>query len=354
MIVERLRLKRELYVSIVMDRASQGPLLIGSPMGGSRTDGSSIVDVARSNPNLIFTEQIDIFDGLEVDQCERMAENIGLDPGTKAFDQTVDMMTKLYEMFTNCDCTLIEINPLAETYDGEIVCVDAKVQFDDNASFRQEQIFEKRDYDQEDPREVEAMKHGINYIGLDGSIGCMVNGAGLAMSTMDLIHAKGGSPANFLDVGGGANEQQVQKAFEILDADPHVKVVLVNIFGGLMRCDVIANGIINAANKIGIRTPLVIRLQGTNYEEAKTLIEECGYEHIMLADDLDDAATKAVSVADMIIPDDNDIFDDDDPLAISAVTNDGAVVVEGVAKIVPDRVPSNTRRVIPKFEGFSL
>jgi succinyl-CoA synthetase beta subunit len=207
-------------------------------------------------------------------------------------------MKNLYDMFISCDCTQIEVNPLAETPDGDVVVCDAKVNFDDNAGYRQRSIFDLRDYSQEDPREVEASKYNLNYIGLDGNIGCMVNGAGLAMSTMDIIQVKGGSPANFLDVGGGATEAQVQKGFEILNNDSNVKAVLVNIFGGIMKCDIIANGIINAAKEIGIRKPIVIRLQGTNVEKAKRLIKECGFKMI-LADDLEDAATKAVGVADM-------------------------------------------------------
>ena len=230
--------------------------------------------------------------------CSDMAHNLGMEEGTPGYEQSVTLMKHLYDMFISCDCTQVEINPLAETPDGDIVVCDAKVNFDDNAEFRQSSIFARRDPTQEDPREVEASKYDLNYIGLDGTIGCMVNGAGLAMSTMDIIQLKGGSPANFLDVGGGANEQQVQKAFEILNDDPHVKAILVNIFGGIMRCDVIANGIINAAKEIGIRKPIVIRLQGTNVKEAKTLIEGCGFRMI-LADDLEDAATKAVGVAEI-------------------------------------------------------
>ena len=187
---------------------------------------------------------------------------------------------------------------MAETPDGDVVVCDAKVNFDSNAEYRQGTIFDMRDYTQEDAREVDASQYDLNYIGLDGNIGCMVNGAGLAMSTMDIIQLMGGSPANFLDVGGGANEEQVQKAFEILNADPKVKAILVNIFGGIMRCDVIAAGIINAAKEIGIRKPIVIRLQGTNVDEAKTMIEGCGFKMI-LAKDLEDAATKAVGVAEI-------------------------------------------------------
>lgn len=403
LLVERFKLRREFYLSIIVDRSSQGLLLIGSPFGGS---SDSIVEIARSHPGLIFTEEIDIADGLEIDQCQRMAENIGLDPGDNkaTFDQAVDTMMKLYRLFEKCDCTQIEVNPLAEVVvenaDGNdndnnsnnnnnndetstsILVVDAKIQFDDNAAFRQEAIFAQRDYDQEDPREAEAIRHGIDYIGLDGSIGCMVNGAGLAMATMDLIHAKGGSPSNFLDVGGGASEKQVQKAFEILEKDPRVKVILVNIFGGLMRCDVIADGLLKAAETIGIQTtPLVIRLQGTNYQEAKKLIAESGLRDIIsVASNLDDAVTQAVQIAAKTKAveiettscaatlehehehsigqengdDDDDIknnintendflFDDlylDDPLEISSEIPDDESTVEGVR--------------IPKFEGFSI
>jgi len=292
-LMERVYMRREMYLSILMDRASQGPLMVASPHGGT-----SIEDVAASNPDVIFTEPIDITKGLQLDQCKRMAGNLGLEEGSKSFDNTVTLMNNLYDMFLKCDCTQVEVNPLAETPEGDVLVCDAKVNFDGNAEFRQADIFERRDYSQEDPREVEAAKYDLNYIGLDGNIGCMVNGAGLAMSTMDIIQLKGGSPANFLDVGGGANEQQVQKAFELLNSDDNVKAILVNIFGGIMRCDVIANGIINAAKEIGIQKPIVIRLQGTNVEQAKTLIEGCGFRMI-LADDLEEAATKAVGVADI-------------------------------------------------------
>lgn len=358
LLVEKLTgIQRQLYIGIIMDRASQGPLLIGSPMGGSQ--GSSIVSIARSNPSLIFTESINIEDGLEIDQCERMAENLGLDPGTSSFDQVVDSMQKLYAVFQSCDCTQIEVNPLAEIRQGEndettttMIALDAKIQFDDNAAFRQSTLFAQRDYDQEDPREALAIHHGIDYIGLDGSIGCMVNGAGLSMATMDLIHDKGGSPSNFLDVGGGADEKQVRTAFEILEHDPRVKVILVNIFGGLMRCDVIANGILKTIQGLGMQTtPLVIRLQGTNYEEAKNLIAQSGLAHIYLADDLDEAATKAVELAKtMETLEDEDLFDqnilmddfDDDPLAISSLTKDAS------------GMDGHSKQIIPKFEGFSI
>jgi len=293
LLMERMYMRREMYLSILMDRESQGPLMVCSPRGGT-----SIEDVAATNPDVIFTQPIDIMDGLQEDQCLRMASNLGLEEDSDAYKKAVRLMKNLYSMFIACDCTQIEVNPLAETPEGDVVVCDAKVNFDDNAAYRQSSIFARRDTTQEDAREVEASRYDLNYIGLDGTIGCMVNGAGLAMSTMDIIKLKGGSPANFLDVGGGANATQVQKAFEILNTDPNVKAILVNIFGGIMRCDVIATGIINAAKEIGIRKPLVIRLQGTNVKEAKVLIESSGFRMI-LADDLEDAAEKAVGVAEI-------------------------------------------------------
>jgi succinyl-CoA synthetase beta subunit len=294
LLMERMYMRREMYLSILMDRAAQGPLMVCSPKGGT-----SIEDVAKTNPEYIFTQPIDIMEGLTDEQCQRMASNLGLEAGGDAHTKAVALMKNLYTMFIALDCTQVEINPLAETPDGEVVVCDAKVNFDDNAEFRQGTVFARRDYSQEDPREVEAAQYNLNYIGLDGSIGCMVNGAGLAMSTMDIISLKGGKPANFLDVGGGANETQVQKAFELLNSDPSVKAILVNIFGGIMRCDVIAKGILNAANDLGIKKPIVIRLQGTNVKEAKLLIEASGHRMI-LADDLDDAAMKAVGVAEIV------------------------------------------------------
>uniref|UniRef100_A0A6T6HZE5 Succinate--CoA ligase [ADP-forming] subunit beta, mitochondrial n=1 Tax=Craspedostauros australis TaxID=1486917 RepID=A0A6T6HZE5_9STRA len=293
-LMERMYMRREMYLSILMDRASQGPLLVGSPRGGT-----AIEDIAKSNPEVIFTEPIDIVEGIQQDQCERMATNLGLEAGSPSHENAITLMKNLYSMFTQCDCTQVEVNPLAETPEGDVVVCDAKVNFDSNAEYRQSSIFDKRDFTQEDSREVEASKYDLNYIGLDGNIGCMVNGAGLAMSTMDIIQLKGGAPANFLDVGGGATEDQVQKAFEILNADPNVHAILVNIFGGIMRCDVIASGIINAAKEIGIRKPIVIRLQGTNVNEAKTMIEGCGFKMI-IAEDLEDAAEKAVGVAEIV------------------------------------------------------
>jgi len=292
-LMERMYIRSEMYLSLLMDRNAQGPVLVGSPRGGT-----SIEDVAKSNPELIFTEIIDIVEGIQDDQCDRMATNIGLEVGSETHTKAVTLMKNLYKMFKETDCTQIEINPLAETPEGEVVVCDAKVNFDSNAEYRQKSIFGKRDVTQEDPREVEASKYDLNYIGLSGNIGCMVNGAGLAMSTMDIIQLKGGSPANFLDVGGGATEEQVQKAFELLNSDENVEAILVNIFGGIMKCDIIATGIINAAKEIGMKKPVVIRLQGTNVEKANELIHNSGLDMI-LADDLDDAAMKAVGVSEI-------------------------------------------------------
>jgi len=291
LLMEKMNIKNEMYLSLLMDRATGGPVMVGSPSGGT-----SIEDVAKTNPELIFTESIDVMEGLTVEATERMASNLGLEAGSDTHAKAVDVMTKLYAMFIKCDCTQLEINPLAETPSGDIQVCDAKINFDDNAQFRNKEIHEMRDTTQEDIREVEASKYDLNYIGLDGNIGCMVNGAGLAMSTMDIISIKGGSPANFLDVGGGATEEQVTKAFEILNADDKVKAILVNIFGGIMKCDVIAGGIIAAANTIGLEKPLVVRLEGTNVDAAQKLIKDSGIK-VTLASDLEDAAEKAVALA---------------------------------------------------------
>eukprot|EP00640_Fibrocapsa_japonica_P001916 CAMPEP_0113936946 /NCGR_PEP_ID=MMETSP1339-20121228/3684_1 /TAXON_ID=94617 /ORGANISM="Fibrocapsa japonica" /LENGTH=448 /DNA_ID=CAMNT_0000939535 /DNA_START=74 /DNA_END=1420 /DNA_ORIENTATION=- /assembly_acc=CAM_ASM_000762 len=293
-LMEKVALKKEMYMSLMMDRGVGGPLLVASPQGGM-----SIEDVAAETPELIFKQAIDISVGLTGEQANQMATNLGLEAGSAPHQAAADLMLNLYKMFLETDATLVEINPLAETQDGGIVVCDSKLNFDDNAEFRQKEIHESRDFTQEDSREVEAAKYDLNYIGLSGNIGCMVNGAGLAMSTMDIIKLKGGDPANFLDVGGGATEGQVQKAFEILNADPNVQVILVNIFGGIMRCDVIAMGVLNAAREIGMEKPIVIRLQGTNVNEANKLIEESGYR-MVICDDLEDAASKAVAVADIL------------------------------------------------------
>ena len=256
-----------------------------------------IEEVAAATPELIFTEPIDIMEGIQREAAERMAINIGFDGDTT--EEATDIIMKLYETFIETDATLIEINPFAQTPEGRVYVCDSKLNFDDNAEFRQPNVFAFRDRSQEDPREVEASMYDLNYIGLDGSIGCLVNGAGLAMATLDIIKLHGGNPANFLDVGGGATSAQVQKAFELLDADENVKAILVNIFGGIMRCDVIAQGIIDAAKKISMGKPIVIRLQGTNVEEARQLIESSSMR-LIVADDLDEAAQKAVRISDIV------------------------------------------------------
>ena len=292
-LAERVYSRRELYFAVLMDRTHGGPVLVASTAGGT-----SIEEVAAATPEKILTCPCDVLDGPTDAQLEDLAAGLGFkDEGLRA--QAVHTFRKTYELFRDNDATLVEINPLVETPDAQLYICDAKLNFDDNAEFRQPEIFAARDTSQEDKREVDAAQHDLNYIGLDGSIGCMVNGAGLAMATMDIIKLHGGEPANFLDVGGGATKTQVQKAFEILNADQQVKAILVNIFGGIMRCDVIAQGIIGAAQEISLSKPVIVRLQGTNVEVATELIEGSGYRMIM-ADDLDDAAQKAVRIADIV------------------------------------------------------
>jgi len=224
-----------------------------------------------------------------------MAKNLGFSDA--ALPQAEVQIRALYDLFIGTDATQVEINPLIENDKKEAMCLDAKLNFDDNAAYRQQQVYGLRDPSQEDPREVAAAKYDINYIGLEGNIACMVNGAGLAMATMDIIKLKGGDPANFLDLGGGASERTVTEAFKIINADPKVNAILINIFGGIMRCDVIASGIVNAAKQVGLEKPLVIRLEGTNVQEGKRIIDEATGLHAISAVDLDDAAMKAVQIA---------------------------------------------------------
>lgn len=257
-----------------------------------------IEKVAAETPKLIFKEAIDLKTGPKQEQVERLSKSMGFS-GAKQVQQCAELMKKLYQLFVEKDATLVEINPLAETHDGRILAVDAKLNFDDNAAFRQKDLTAMRDFTQEDKREVEADRVGLNYIGLDGNIGCLVNGAGLAMATLDVIKLSGGSPANFLDLGGGANKDQVMQAFQLLNKDPAVKAILVNIFGGIMRCDIIALGLIAAATELGLKKPVVIRLQGTNVDEAKKLIDESGLR-MLTADDLGEAAQKVVRVVDIL------------------------------------------------------
>ncbi len=286
---ESAEIAREIYFAILLDRATAAPLIVASTEGGVE-----IETVAAKSPEKIIREPIDPLAGLQPFQTRKLAKQLGFDQSqTKAATKLFD---GLYRTFLGCDCSMVEINPLVATKKGEVLALDAKFNFDDNALYRHPEIAAMRDIAEEDPREVEASKHGLNYIGLDGNIACLVNGAGLAMATMDIIKFYGGNPANFLDVGGGATEEQVTEAFEILIADKNVKAILVNIFGGIMKCDVIAQGIINAAKTVKLGVPLVVRLEGTNVEKGKQLLKESGVA-LITADDLGDAAQKAVAAA---------------------------------------------------------
>ncbi|KAF9364292.1 Succinate--CoA ligase [ADP-forming] subunit beta, mitochondrial [Mortierella sp. NVP85] len=291
-ICERKYVRREYYFAVLMDRKSQGPVMVASSQGGV-----DIEAVAAENPDAILQLPIDINKGVDRAAVRGLAERLGFTP--KCVDQATDTMIKLYDLFMQKDATMVEINPMAESADHEVICMDAKINFDDNAEFRQKEIHDLRDVTQEDPREVAAAKYNLNYIGLDGSIGCLVNGAGLAMSTMDIIKLHGGEPANFLDVGGGATAEQVTEAFKIISSDPRVTTIFTNIFGGIMSCRVIAQGIIAAASTLQLQIPLVVRLQGTEVNEAKKLIAESGLR-IITADDLDDAAGKSVKLSKMV------------------------------------------------------
>lgn len=290
-ITERVYVRRETYFAILLDRDSASPVLVASSEGGM-----NIEEVAETNPEKIFKEYIDIEVGPTDDQLERLA--IGSGFRNEATPKAMEIFRNLYTLFEKTDSTQVEINPLAETHDGRVLCLDSKLNFDDNAAFRQKEVNEYRDESQEDPREVEAQKYGCEYVGLDGSIGCMVNGAGLAMATMDEIKLWGGEPANFLDLGGGATQERVSQAFQILHKDPQVKAILINIFGGIMRCDIIALGIINAAKHTQLSKPVVIRLEGTKVDEAKEVIEGCGLR-LLNSDNLSDAASKACKIAQM-------------------------------------------------------
>jgi len=292
LVAKRHFLRRESYFAILLDRESKGPVMIASAKGGV-----DIEKVAAENPADIITEKIDIDKGPLPEQTERLARAIGFDESV--VPEVQNQMGKLYKLFKDKDALLLEVNPFAETSSGEVMCMDAKINFDTNAAFRQKDIMEMEDNTQKDFREVEAAKFDLNYIGLDGSIGCLVNGAGLAMATMDVIQSYGGSPANFLDVGGGATQQQVTAAIRILTHDPKVKVILINIFGGIMRCDVIALGVIQAVKELSLKIPLVVRLQGTNMMEAKKVLSDSGLR-ILTADDLDEAAQKSVKAAQII------------------------------------------------------
>jgi succinyl-CoA synthetase beta subunit len=289
LIEEGLEIERELYLSIVIDRASASPVVIASASGGM-----DIEEVAAKEPEKILREHIDPGTGVIPFQARKLAFGMGLASGPA--NKLVKILDSIYKAFIETDASMIEINPLILTKGGDLLALDAKVSFDDNALYRHPDLRDLRDLAEEDPLEVEASKFSLNYIRLDGNIGCMVNGAGLAMATMDIIKLAGGEPANFLDVGGGANAEQIKNAFRILMADTNVKAVLINIFGGILRCDVLAQGVIAAVNDLGVRVPIVIRMEGTNVEEGKRLLRESGL-NFTTADSMGEAADKVVSLA---------------------------------------------------------
>ena len=274
----------EYYIGIAIDREQSLPVMMASSEGGME-----IEEVAANTPEKILKAAFTPAGGLSAADARRLVEGIGIP--AELTDQAAELLVALARAFVDLDCSLAEINPLVTTKDGKVMALDAKINFDDNALFRHGELLELRDLDEEDPKEIEASKFDLSYIALDGTIGCMVNGAGLAMATMDVIQLHGGSPANFLDVGGGATKENVKAAFKILLSDDKVKGVLVNIFGGIMRCDVIAEGIIGAVQEIELSVPLVVRLEGTNVEQGKAMLEHSGLP-IITASDLDEAAEK--------------------------------------------------------------
>jgi succinyl-CoA synthetase beta subunit len=289
LVAESADIAREIYFAILLDRATAAPLIVASTEGGVEIEA-----VAAKSPEKIIREAIDPLAGLQPFQTRKVAKQLGFE--SSQLKNASKLFEGLYRTFIAFDCSMVEVNPLVLTTKGEVLALDAKFNFDDNALYRHSEIAALRDVAEEDPREVEASKHGLSYIGLDGNIACLVNGAGLAMATMDIIKFYGGEPANFLDVGGGATEEQVTEAFKILIADKKVKAILVNIFGGIMKCDVIAQGIISAAKTVKLSVPLVVRLEGTNVEKGKQLLKESGLE-LIAADDLADAAQNVVSAA---------------------------------------------------------
>lgn len=292
MVCERKYSRREYYFAIALDRATAGPMIIASSQGGV-----NIEEVARDFPEAIIREPVDLELGCTREQAMRVATGMGF--GASQAEEAADTIIKMYQIFMEKDNTLLEINPMAEDTDGKVVCMDCKMTFDDNAEYRQPDIFKLRDYSQMDERDVAADAANLNYIALDGSIGCLVNGAGLAMATMDIIKLRGGAPANFLDVGGGATADQVTEAFRLITSDPAVHAILVNIFGGIMRCDVIAQGIIAAAQTLKLKVPIVVRLQGTRVEEAREIID-ASEMRIIACDNLDEAAKMVVRLAKIV------------------------------------------------------
>jgi succinyl-CoA synthetase beta subunit len=289
LVEEALDIDRELYIGIVIDRATESPVVMASPEGGME-----IEKVAAETPELIFKEYINIATGFGSFQARNLGFKLGLQGNT--LKQAVKFLLALYEAFESSDASLAEINPLLITKQGDVLALDAKMNFDDNALARHPEIKNMRDLSEEDELEVEASKFGLNYIKLDGNVGCMVNGAGLAMATMDIIMHSGGMPANFLDVGGGVSEESVKSAFKILVSDKDVKAALVNIFGGIVRCDLVANGIVKAARNLDLKIPMVIRLEGTNVELGKKILEESGLS-FYAASSMKEAAEKVVPLA---------------------------------------------------------
>jgi succinyl-CoA synthetase beta subunit len=289
LIEEGLDIKRELYVSILVDRATGKPVFMASTAGGME-----IEEVAKENPEAILKQAIDPATGLQPFHARKLAFGLGLAP--EMISTAVQFFQSLYRAFLETDASLLEINPCVVTGDGRLVALDAKVNFDDNALYRHPEFKDLRDLDEESPLEVEASKYKLNYIKLDGTIGCMVNGAGLAMATMDIIKLSGGSPANFLDVGGGASEEQVKNAFRILLSDPNVKGVFVNIFGGILRCDVLASGVVNAAKELKFTVPVVVRMEGTNVQQGKEILRNSGL-NFTVANGMKDGAQKIVALA---------------------------------------------------------
>jgi len=287
LIEEGCDIQKEYYLGFVLDSSTSKVVMMGSEEGGTE-----IEEVAAETPEKIFKEVIDPVVGLAGYQARRMAFNLNIP--AEMVNKVVKFMISLYQAFVDKDCSIAEINPLVTTGDGEVLALDAKLNFDDNALYRQKAVDELRDLDEEDEKEIEASEHGLSYIALDGDIGCMVNGAGLAMATMDIIKHYGGDPANFLDVGGGATAEKVTEAFKIILADPNVKGIFVNIFGGIMRCDVIAEGVVEATKQVDLEIPLVVRLEGTNVDEGKRILNESEL-NIIAADSMGDGAKKIVS-----------------------------------------------------------
>jgi len=283
---ESSNIDREFYLSCLVDRASSKIAFISSDQGGM-----DIEEVAKKTPEKIITTKLEINDEISEEDCQNIVKIFNLNNDQKK--QAISLIKSIYTMFISTDANMVEVNPVILTKEEKIICLDAKVNFDSNALFRHPEIMDLRDLNEENPTEIEASKHDLSYIKLDGSIGCMVNGAGLAMATMDIIKLYGEEPANFLDVGGGASKEKVSEALKIILSDKNVKGILINIFGGIMRCDVLAKGVVEAAKKIDIRVPLVVRLAGTNFKEGKEILDNSGLK-IISAENLDDAAKKIV------------------------------------------------------------